>query len=222
MFRAAVIGGSIFRFGIGAIPFLLPLMFQLGFGLTPFQSGMMTFVSAIGAISMKFGAKRIFVLVGFRRALMAGSLISACFIAVNGLFTPTTPYWIIIGFLLVGGFARSLFFTGVNALAFAEIPDEKTSQATPITAVAQQVSIAIGVALAGGILEISTSLRRAHLELVDFHIGFFVVAAVSALAFLWFARLAPDAGKELAAPTVKKHRSEEHATIEAASTSTGK
>lgn len=222
VFRAAVIGGSIFRFGIGAIPFLLPLMFQLGFGLTPFQSGMMTFVSAIGAISMKFGAKRIFVLVGFRRALMAGSLISACFIAVNGLFTPTTPYWIIIGFLLVGGFARSLFFTGVNALAFAEIPDEKTSQATPITAVAQQVSIAIGVALAGGILEISTSLRGAHLELVDFHIGFFVVAAVSALAFLWFARLAPDAGKELAAPTVKKHRSEEHATIEAASTSTGK
>ncbi len=102
VFRSAVIGGSIFRFGIGAIPFLLPLMFQLGFGLTPFQSGMMTFVSAIGAISMKFGAKRIFVRVGFRRALMAGSLISACFIAVNGLFTPTTPYWIIIGFLLVG------------------------------------------------------------------------------------------------------------------------
>ncbi len=98
VFRSAVIGGSIFRFGIGAIPFLLPLMFQLGFGLTPFQSGMMTFVSAIGAISMKFGAKRIFVRVGFRRALMAGSLISACFIAVNGFFTPTTPYWIIIGF----------------------------------------------------------------------------------------------------------------------------
>ncbi len=122
----------------------------------------------------------------------------------------------------MGGFARSLFFTGVNALAFAEIPDEKTSQATPITAVAQQVSIAIGVALAGGILEISTSLRGAHLELVDFHIGFFVVAAVSALAFLWFARLAPDAGKELSAPTVVKHHGKEPAAIEAASTSAGK
>ncbi|MRN44890.1 DHA2 family efflux MFS transporter permease subunit, partial [Brucella sp. 09RB8913] len=159
VFRSAVFGGSIFRFGIGAIPFLLPLMFQLGFGLTPFQSGMMTFVSAIGAISMKFGAKRIFTRISFRRALMGGSLISAAFIAVNGTFTPATPYWIIIGFLLVGGFARSLFFTGVNALAFAEIPNEKTSQATPLTAVAQQVSIAIGVALAGGILEISTMLR---------------------------------------------------------------
>jgi len=88
--------------------------------------------------------------------------------------------------------------------------------------VAQQVSIAIGVALAGGILEISTSLRGAHLELVDFHIGFFVVAAVSALAFLWFARLAPDAGKELSAPTVVKHHGKEPAAIEAASTSAGK
>ncbi len=208
VFRSAVFGGSIFRFGIGAIPFLLPLMFQLGFGLTPFQSGMMTFVSAIGAISMKFGAKRVFVRTGFRRALMGGSLISAGFIAVNGLFTPETPYWIIIGFLLVGGFARSLFFTGVNALAFAEIPDEKTSQATPLTAVAQQVSIAIGVALAGGILEISTMLRGAPLALLDFHIGFFVVAAVSGVAFFWFARLAPDAGKELAAPTIKRHNVE--------------
>lgn len=205
VFRSAVFGGSIFRFGIGAIPFLLPLMFQLGFGLTPFQSGMMTFVSAIGAISMKFGAKRIFTRISFRRALMGGSLISAAFIAVNGTFTPATPYWIIIGFLLVGGFARSLFFTGVNALAFAEIPNEKTSQATPLTAVAQQVSIAIGVALAGGILEISTMLRGAPLALVDFHIGFFVVACVSVLAFFWFARLAPDAGKELATPSVTRH-----------------
>lgn len=205
VFRSAVFGGSIFRFGIGAIPFLLPLMFQLGFGLTPFQSGMMSFVSAIGAISMKFGAKRIFTRISFRRALMGGSLISAAFIAVNGTFTPATPYWIIIGFLLVGGFARSLFFTGVNALAFAEIPNEKTSQATPLTAVAQQVSIAIGVALAGGILEISTMLRGAPLALVDFHIGFFVVACVSVLAFFWFARLAPDAGKELATPSVIRH-----------------
>ncbi|MBC2885584.1 DHA2 family efflux MFS transporter permease subunit [Ochrobactrum sp. CM-21-5] len=222
VFRSAVLGGSIFRFGIGAIPFLLPLMFQLGFGLTPFQSGMMTFVSAIGAIVMKFGAKRIFARVGFRRTLMFGSLISAGFIAVNGFFTPATPYWIIIGFLLIGGFARSLFFTGVNALAFAEIPNEKTSQATPLTAVAQQVSIAIGVALAGGILEISTGLRGAPLALIDFHVGFFVVAAVSAGAFFWFARLAPDAGKELAAPTIIKRRSNEHAAVGAAGSSVGK
>ena len=222
VFRSAVLGGSIFRFGIGAIPFLLPLMFQLGFGFTPFQSGMITFVSAIGAISMKFGAKRIFAKIGFRRALMSGSIISAGFIAVNSLFTPMTPIWIILGFLLVGGFARSLFFTGVNALAYAEIPDEKTSQATPITAVAQQVSLAIGVALAGGVLEISSGVRGAPLALVDFHVGFIVVALVSVVAFFWFARLSPDAGHELAGPTVVKPKSTERAVVEAANSSAGK
>lgn len=222
VFRSAVLGGSIFRFGIGAIPFLLPLMFQLGFGFTPFQSGMITFVSAIGAISMKFGAKRIFAKIGFRRALMSGSIISAGFIAVNSLFTPMTPIWIILGFLLVGGFARSLFFTGVNALAYAEIPDEKTSQATPITAVAQQVSLAIGVALAGGVLEISSGVRGAPLALVDFHVGFIVVALVSVVAFFWFARLSPDAGHELSGPTVVKPKSTERAVVEAANSSAGK
>ncbi|MBN9046752.1 MAG: DHA2 family efflux MFS transporter permease subunit [Rhizobiales bacterium] len=204
VFRSAVIGGSIFRLGIGAIPFLLPLMLQIGFGMTPFQSGMITFASAVGALSMKFGAKQIFVRFGFRRALMCGSFISATFIAVNGLFTPSTPIWIILGFLLVGGFMRSLFFSGVNALAFAEIPESKSSQATPITSVAQQVSIALGVAMAGGILEVSSSLRGMPLALTDFHIGFFIVAGISAIAFLWFSRLAPDAGQELAAPTVVK------------------
>lgn len=197
VFRSAVIGGSVFRFGIGAIPFLLPLMLQIGFGLTPFQSGMITFVSAIGAICMKFGAQRIFSVIGFRQTLMYGSLISASFVAINGFFTPLTPYWLILTILLIGGFARSLFFTGVNALAYAEIPDNRTSQATPITAVAQQTSIAIGVALAGGILEVSTALHGGALRLADFHMGFYIVGGVSALAFFWFARLAPDAGHEL-------------------------
>lgn len=222
VFRSAVFGGSVFRLGIGAIPFLLPLMFQLGFGMTPFQSGMMTFVSAIGAISMKFGARQVFNLFGFRRTLMYGSLISAGFIAANGLFFPDTPYGVIIGFLLIGGFFRSLFFTGVNALAFAEIPDAKTSQATPITAVAQQVSIALGVALAGGILELSTAVRQAPLQLADFHIGFFVVALVSATAIFWFARLAPDAGHELSSSAKFKRKSNDAAALEETGLSNGK
>ena len=222
VFRSAVLGGSVFRFGIGAIPFLLPLMFQLGFGMTPFQSGMMTFVSAIGAISMKFGARRVFNLFGFRRTLMYGSLISASFIAANGFFFPDMPYGLIIGFLLIGGFFRSLFFTGVNALAFAEISDDKTSQATPITAVAQQVSIALGVALAGGILEMSTGLRGKGLELADFHIAFFVVAAVSAMAFFWFVRLSPDAGHELSTPVANRKKTREAVAAEAADSIAGK
>ena len=88
--------------------------------------------------------------------LIVGSLVAAASIAINGLFTPETPYVLMLAMLLVGGFIRSMFFTGVNALSYAEISAEDTSKATPITAVFQQLSIALGVALAGGILEVST------------------------------------------------------------------
>ncbi|WP_343800834.1 DHA2 family efflux MFS transporter permease subunit [Paenochrobactrum glaciei] len=197
VFRVSVVGGSIFRLGVGAVPFLLPLMFQVGFGLSPFQSGMLTFTSAIGAFTMKFGARSMFARFGFRNSLALCALMSATFIAINGLFTPETPYWIIFMALLIGGVGRSLLFTGVNTLAYAEIPNEKTSQATPITTVAQQVSLAIGVAIAGGILEISTLFHGKELLLSDFHIGFFIIAAISGMAFFSFIKLDPDAGHQL-------------------------
>ncbi|CAH2409465.1 MFS transporter [Mesorhizobium escarrei] len=194
VFRASVLGGGLFRIGIGAVPFLLPLMFQIGFGLTPFQSGMITFVAAIGAIGMKFVTALIFRVAGFRRVLIFGSLIAAASIAINGLLSPDTPYLLVLAALLVGGFIRSMFFTGINALAYAEISTADTSRATPITAVFQQLSIALGVALAGGILEVSTTIHGGPLTLGDFHIAFFIVAALSAAASLPFMRLAPDAG----------------------------
>ncbi len=194
IFRACVLGGGLFRIGIGAVPFLLPLMLQIGFGLTPFQSGMITFVSAIGAMGMKLVTTWVFRTGGFRTVLVAGSLVSAASVAVNGLFTPATPYGLILAVLLVGGFLRSMFFTGINALTYAEIPPEDTSRATPIAAVAQQLSIALGVAVAGGILEASTHFHGGDLRLADFHVAFFIVAGISALAAIWFVRLAPDAG----------------------------
>lgn len=193
-FRASVLGGGLFRIGIGAVPFLLPLMLQIGFGLTPFQSGMITFVSAIGAIGMKLVTSWVFRIGGFRNVLIAGSLISAASVAVNGLFTPETPYALILVVLLAGGFLRSMFFTGINALTYAEISTEDTSKATPIAAVCQQLSIALGVAVAGGILETSTHLHGGTLTLADFHIAFFIVAGISALAAVWFIRLPPAAG----------------------------
>jgi EmrB/QacA subfamily drug resistance transporter len=202
-FSAAVIGGSMFRLGVGAMPFLLPMMFQIGFGLNPFQSGSITFIIAVGAMTMKFGVNRVFSHFGFRRILMIGSLVSAAFMAVNGLFTPATPYALIMPVLLLSGIVRSLFFTGVNALAFAEIPEAKTSQATPITAVAQQLSIALGVALAGVVLEVSTAIHGGPLSLEDFHIAFFVVACASVLAFFIFVRLPAHAGQELHRRKVK-------------------
>lgn len=197
LFRAGIVGASNFRIGIGAIPFLLPLMLQLGFGLNPFQSGMVTFVSAVGALSSKFGAQRMFRRYGFRGVLAAGTLISSIFIAINGLFTPTTPQWIIMLCLLISGVIRSTCFTGIAAMVFSDIDEADNSQATAINSVAQQISLAMGVAVAGGILDLAVAIHGGEIQLADFHVAFFIVAGISALSTLTFARLPQDAGAEV-------------------------
>jgi EmrB/QacA subfamily drug resistance transporter len=106
-FRASILGGSLFRIGIGAMPFLLPLMLQAGFGLSAFRSGLLTFAAAAGAMAMKLTAVPILKQFGFKRVLIASALIGAAFIAANGLFEPSTPHLLILAVLLVGGFFRS-------------------------------------------------------------------------------------------------------------------
>ncbi len=196
-FRAGITGGTIFRIGNGAVPFLLPLMFQLGFGLSPFQSGLLTFASAFGAILMKFLAPTMLRLGGFRNVLIVAGLAGALFVGVNGLFTPQTPHLLIILVLTGSGFLRSLFFTSTNALVFADIDEKDASQATAISAVAQQISVALGVALAGVILEGYTNVTGEPLGLGAFSTAFLTVAAVVAFAALPFMRLAPDAGQSV-------------------------
>jgi MFS family permease len=197
LFRTAAIGGSTFRIGIGAIPFLLPLMLQLGFGLSPFESGMITFVGAIGAITSKFFTQRVFSAFGFPRVLTIGAILAGLFIAINGFFFPSTPVWLIMVCLLVGGLFRSMQFTGLNALSFADVEQADISQATAINAVMQQLTQAFGVALAGGILSVLVSTHGGDLRLSDFHIAFWIVGTVSAAAGLIFLRLPADAGKEV-------------------------
>lgn len=197
LFRSAIIGSSLFRIGVGATPFLLPLMLQLSFGLTPFESGMITFIGALGALTSKFVAERIFASLGFTRVLMVASVGACVMLAVNGLFTPETPRPIIYIVLLVTGLLRSIFFTGTNALGFADIEEHEASQATAITAVTQQLSVALGVAVAGGVLEVSSQLSGGELGLVDFHIAWYVVAGVSLLSAIPFMRLPADAGSDV-------------------------
>ncbi len=157
-----------FRISTGAIPFLMPLMLQLGFGLNAFQSGLITFSGAIGALTVKFIARRTFALTGFRTTLIWAASLGAVMTAVNGFFTPDTPHILIILSLLVGGLCRSFFFTGTNALAYSEVSDQQASQATSMSSVFQQVSLALGVAFAAFILEISSFVSGTELTLSDF------------------------------------------------------
>ncbi len=181
-FSCAIAGASFFRSGAGAVPFLLPLMFQLGFGMTPFEAGMLTFASAIGAISLKFFAVRLLCFAGFRTILLFSAIAGAGMIAVNGWFTAGTPVALIIGILIVSGFLRSLFFTSVNALVFAEVDQRDAAQATAISAVFQQVSIAVGVAVAGAVLEAVTYFSGEPLGLSAFQIAFVVIAMLTAFS----------------------------------------
>src|SRR6266487_3515265 len=120
-FRASFIGGFLFRVGVGALPLLL----QLGFKLNPFESGLITFSAAVGAVTMKAAAASILKRFGFRSVLTVNALLSAVFIAACAGFFPGVPFALIVAVLLVGGFFRSLQFTSINAMAYAEVRPER-------------------------------------------------------------------------------------------------
>ncbi|NMA98780.1 MAG: MFS transporter [Phyllobacteriaceae bacterium] len=197
LFRASITGGSLFRIGVGATPFLLPLMLQLGFGLNPFQSGAITFVGAIGAIGSKFIAERVFSRFGFPRVLGFAAVAGGLLLAAQGFFTVDTPVPLMMAILVVTGVVRSMFFTGTNALGYADISDDEASQATAIVAVSQQLSIAMGVAVAGAILEFTTMLTGSDLSLFNFQIAFVVVGVASALASLVYFLMPANAGSNV-------------------------
>jgi MFS family permease len=197
-YRASVLGGSLFRIGVGAIPFLLPLMLQIGFGLNPLQSGSITFVATVGALFTKAMAKSVLQRFGFRRVLVVNAVIGSAFIAAHGLFTETTPFWVMMSILLLGGCFRSLQFTSINAIGYADVSSRDMSSATSISGVVQQLSLSIGVALGAFVVEAAARLRGGNeLTAADFTPAFLVVAAVSALSTFIFATLKPDAGAEM-------------------------
>jgi len=198
-FRANVVGGSLFRLGIGALAFLLPLMLQLGFNYTPLESGLVTFTAAVGAFTMKTFAARIIRRFGFRRILIVNSLIASALTAACGLFTPLTPFAVMIAVLLVGGFFRSLQFTATNVIAYADVDARLMSRATSLVSVAQQLSIAAGVAVGALAVEIAVQVNGTGvITAEDFHPAFFLIGAISASSALLFWTLPPDAGASMA------------------------
>jgi EmrB/QacA subfamily drug resistance transporter len=197
-FAIAVGGGSLFRVGIGALPFLLPLLLQLGFGMTAFASGMLTFASALGSLAMKITARPILRRWGFRKVMVGNALISGAFLLSYAAFRPGIPSAAILVLLLIGGFFRSLQFTSTNTLAFADVPPTRISRATSLTSTAQQLSISMGVALGATLLHLTLLWRgTSDLAADDFWPAFVVVALLSSASVFVYARLAPDAGAEV-------------------------
>ncbi len=198
-FDAGVAGGALFRIGVGASAFLVPLMLQIGFGLDPLTSGLVTLWGAAGALVMKFFAARILGLAGFRRVLIWNGFGASAAIGLMALVGPSTPLALISGLILTTGLLRSLQFTSLNAISYADIDGDTAPAATSLTSVAQQVSLSLGVAIGALVLEGSEWFAgRVTPSAVDFSNALAVVAMISMLCVLRLSRLDPDAGNILA------------------------
>ena len=198
-YRIAVLGGSLFRIGIGATPFLLPLMLQLSFGLDPLESGLVTFTSTAGALVMKTVAPAILRRTGFRPVLVWNGLAASLMLCGFGLFRADTPYALMVGVLLASGFLRSLQFTSLNALAYADIDQARMSQASSLAAMVQQLSLAMGVTIGGFALSLAgMATGRPADAAINFTFAFLAVGLVSVASTWQMRRLAPDAAAEMA------------------------
>ncbi len=198
-FEAGILGGTLFRLGVGATAFLLPLMLQLGFGLDAFSSGLITFAGAIGAFAMKPLAQRFLHRFGFRRLLIVNGLVASGLLIVNAFWTAATPGLLISLVLLIGGFSRSLQFTSLSAITYADMETRQIGAATGMATVAQQVSVSFGVAIGAMVLEASEWLGGRHAPAVaDFSAAFIVVGVLSSLTSLAMLRLPSGAGDDIA------------------------
>ena len=197
-FWNGVVAGSVFRAGLGATPFLLPLLFQLGFGLDPLQSGLLTCTTAIGAMFIKTLTVFILRRFGFRTVLSINGVAASLVVMAFGLFSSTTPHSIIALVLLLSGCLRSLQFTALNAISFADIAPEKMSQAASFSSMAQRLSQSAGIAAGAYLLQLSSTAQgHASIVAADFWPAFVGIGFVSALAPLLHLRLPPQAGIEV-------------------------
>ncbi|MFC3580962.1 MDR family MFS transporter [Sphingomonas hylomeconis] len=197
-FRLSLIAGSLTRITQGAQPFLLPMMLQLGFGMTAAASGLITIAGAIGSLMMKGLAPRILRKWGFRRSLIVGGLGGSAGYAVCGLFRPDWPIALIFAILMISGFFMSFQFSAYNTIAYDEVPSSRMSAATSFYATFQQLMLSLGICVGAAALHVGMlGSGHARPSLADFTLAFMVVTLVSAAATIWNRRFAADAGAEL-------------------------
>jgi EmrB/QacA subfamily drug resistance transporter len=199
-FRIGVLVGGICRTGMNSVPFLLPLLFQLGFGLSPLHSGMLTFASAIGSITVRPMSSTLLRLMGFRRLLFANAIVVTFIMAGITLLDPGTPHWMILAYLLVFGVVRTTQFNTSNMLAYSEIPPARLSRSTSLGSAAQQLTLGFGVSISAALLDTvmpHTGVPTLH----DFRIVFLTMALIPLVASPGFLPLAETDGAE-----VSRHR----------------
>ena len=203
IFRTSIASGFIYRIAGGAVPFLFPLMLQVGFGYSPFESGMISFIGAGGAILMKFCLKPALAAVGFKALLIVGIIVPGVLTVTHGFFTAQTPIWIIMSILLFMGFFRSMFYTSLNTLTYTQTPDEQSGSATVISSVSIQLAFALGVAFAALLLEVVALIRNVEVGVAEMQFVFFVLAAITIVAIFPILGLSKQVGDEVSGHKAK-------------------
>jgi EmrB/QacA subfamily drug resistance transporter len=200
-FAASLVGGGLFYLSTTSSVFLLALLLQLGFGFSAFQAGLTTLASAVGSLATRFMFHSLLRPLGFRRLLMGNALLTGAFLIGCGLFRVTTPYVVIVLVLLIGGFSRSLQFTAVQSLAYAEMPPGFLSRGTSFLAMAQQLAQSFGVGLVALVVHIGLTWHdRIAIAAHDVALGYFTIGALALASVVVFYWLPAEAGAELSGP----------------------
>jgi hypothetical protein len=203
-FAITIMGGSLFRISISMSPFLLPLMFQVGFGLNAFQAGLLMLGLFAGNLGMKSVTTQVLRRFGFRSVLIVNGLLTAIMMMACAAIFPQTPRLLIIAILFANGLCRSMQFTSLSTLAFADVPKPDFSSATSFFSMMTQMTMGMGVAVGAIALRLAALLTgntSGTPSTREFHIAFVFVAILTSLAVIDCFALKPDAGA-----VVSRHR----------------
>lgn len=204
-FRISLVGGFPIRVAIGAAPFLLPLMLQIGFGLTPMESGLITMATALGSLATRAALRHAIHLAGFRMLLMMSAVLAAACYAACALFTPQTPHPLMFVLLLLNGLCTSMTMVSLNTLGYSDIPPARAGHAAAMSAMGQQLSLALGVVAGASLVSLASVLHGGspqQLHARDFPPAFLFVALLALASGYAFRKLRPEDGAEL---REKKH-----------------
>lgn len=200
-FRVTMYGGSLFRASISAVPFLLPLLFQVGFGMDPFHSGLLVLAVFVGNLTIKPATTPLIRWLGFRRLLLINGALNVCSLLACALLTPQTPVWAIMLILYLGGVFRSVQFTGVSTLAFADVPAAQMSDANTLFSTASQLAVGLGITLGAiGIRlgeQVGDWLHLTELPGISFRLSFVFIALICLVGMIDSLHLAKTAGSSV-------------------------
>ena len=197
-FRLAIRGGGVFRGCLATLPFLLPLLFQIGFGLDPLTSGTLILGLFAGNLGMKPATSWILRHVRIRRTMLVSGCVAIATMLVCALLTANTPHALIVAMLVVSGLARSMQFTTLSTIAFSDVPKPAMGGANTLVSMQQQAANACGVAIAGALLRIVAMAHGGGTQTVgDFQFTVLAIAIIAAIAMVDFVKVPPNAGEAL-------------------------